>query len=79
MPGKLFAVIEEIVLNLSVYIAGYSANASQTDISKALGLSGVLAGYVIQEVVIEKEFGNMIMVVNLLRLVVLLQSSFDQK
>ena len=77
MPGKLFAIIEETVLCLSIYIGGYSVKG-QADMSKALALSKLLTDHVMAEVLKEKDFGNMIMAVDLLRLVTLLQSSYEQ-
>ena len=76
MPGKLFALIEETVMCLSIYISGYSVKGLEVT-SKALALSKLLTDHVIAEIVKEKEFGNMIMAVNLLRLVTLLQSSHE--
>ena len=75
MPGKLFALIEEILLCLTIYIPTYTV---KVDSSKALGLTKLLTDQVIAELVKEKDFGNMIMSVNLMRLLALLQSSFDQ-
>ena len=78
MPGKLFALIEETVICLSIYISGYRVKG-QEDTSKTLALSKLLSEHVIAEVIKEKDFGNMIMAVNLLRLVTLLQSSNEQQ
>ena len=75
MPGKLFALIEEILLCLTIYIPSYNV---KVDSGKALGLTKLMTDQVIAELVKEKDFGNMIMSVNLMRLVALLQSSFDQ-